>query len=80
MLTLQPQTTRIMSINNNNNISFSTTCAAIKSTPKSHELFRGPRTPCRAQGISCKCQLIYKSLKKQHRVRVLLEGESANAE
>ena len=27
----------------------STTCAAIKSTPKSHELFRGPRTPCRAQ-------------------------------
>ena len=28
MLTLQPQTTRIMSINNNNNISFSTTCKA----------------------------------------------------
>ena len=43
---------------------FSTTCAAIKSTPKSHELFRGPRTPCRAQGISCKCQQVYKSQKK----------------
>ena len=28
MLTLQPKTTRIMSINNNNNISFSTTCKA----------------------------------------------------
>ena len=42
---------------------FSTTCAAIKSTPKSHELFRGPRTPCRAQGISCKCQQVYKSQK-----------------
>ena len=38
-----------------------TTCAAIKSTPNSHELFRGPRTPCRAQGISCKCLQVYKS-------------------
>ena len=45
MLTLQPQTTRIMSINNNNNISFSTTCAAIKSTPKSQNFFGDPALP-----------------------------------
>ena len=28
-------------------------CAAIKSTPKSHELFRGPRTPCRDKDMEC---------------------------
>ena len=32
------------------------------STPFAHEAHRGHRTPCRAQGISCKCQLVYKSL------------------
>ena len=55
---------------------FSTTCAAIKSTPKSHELFRGPRTPCRAQGISCKCQQVYKSQK--NRFLPVGQGDSAS--
>ena len=73
MLTLQPQTTRIMSINNNNNISFSTTC---KAPQKAGGFFGDPALPAALK----ECQLIYKSLKKQHRVRVLLEGESANAE
>ena len=37
----------------------STTCAAIKSTPKSHELFRGPRTSWRDKENTAWCQPVY---------------------
>ena len=46
MLTLQLKTTRIILINNLNNLI--------------QQLAR-QSTPCRAQGISCKCHLVYKS-------------------
>ena len=48
MLTLKLKTTRIILINNINNL---------------FQQLARQSTPCRAQGISCKCQQVYKSQK-----------------